>query len=184
MAGGSLYIGTGSTAEFKPNGDYLYYTKNYQVFGIDVMYQDDKEEKPDVHREKGEGRIEVVYCRVNNMGACINPNQKDIVKMTFDNRVTTTNPEPVIKIENSLKAPNGTTRIPISKAPRMLLNLRSHMRKGWKFREVTAVITDHSGITPVTKTWGPYVCHVPQNPPQDDESECEVVVHTCTPMTC
>jgi hypothetical protein len=155
MAGGSLYIGTGETAKFKAVGDTLDYTEGYKVFRVDVVDMSENGETWPVGAA-GSGQIDIEYCRLDNTtGQC--SSQTDKVTMTFYNNVS---PQ-VISIKNSL------TGKPISKARRMMPTLRTHPRKRWTMFKVRVKV---EGTVDKGYECGP-------------DSECEVVVHTCTSGT-
>ena len=153
MTGGSFYIGTGDTATFRAAGDYLEYKSGYKVFRIDVLDKSNMNTMTDVLADAS-GQIDIVYCNLN--GSQCTPNQTDTVKMLFNNNVA----NPVIRIENTL------SDRPIGKARRILPTLRTHTRKRWTMSSVKVTI----GTTMQT-----FTC--------EDDSECEIVVHTCTSGT-
>ena len=145
MAGGSFHIGTGLEVGLDSDGKKLY-RNGYKVFQIDVTDKDDI--LTTVYGQQGV--IDILYCRLNVLNNC--SDRRDTIKLSFNNSGAG-----VIDITNDLEGKY------IGKAPRLLPNLRSHMRKNWTMFSVTVTV---SGSLPKE-----YKC--------GSDSECEVVVHTC-----
>jgi hypothetical protein len=147
MAGGSLYVGTGPDAVFQPNGNALNFTSGFKVFGVDIVDQNDAMQsaaEADVRNKTG--ALIVTYCKSN----CNNAAETDTVTLNFD--------------ANSIAMVNTLSGHPISKMPKILPTLRTHMRRKWRLVSVELKINN--------TTFGSVAqC--------GDSSECSVVVHTC-----
>jgi hypothetical protein len=157
MAGGSLYIGTGTDGVFNRDSAKatLVYTAGLKVFGIDLINKEDAlQQLTEADVSSATGRVDLTYCKLQLTIPPAPPacsGNSDTVTLTFDN---TSTGGPIV-ISNKLS-------VKIGAAPRILPTLWMHMRKGWTLFHVEAT----AGTTTKKADCG-------------SGSECNIVVHTC-----